>query len=175
MFRSTENRGRFHSSQGVMEGRTLERNGVNLKSLQDEADGLEGTNGVDLKSLLDEADGLEGRPKEADGLKGHPRDLSVILWDMAEANPWSREEEATRKSLGHLRERLESHFEKGKELNEATRKRRDRAIAKIDECEARLAQVATQRRAALKQRQIEAAMDAPPLLRKRGASRSRQI
>ena len=126
MLESTENQGRFPSSQGVMEGRTLERNCV------------------DLMKLPNKADGLGGRSKD----------------DMAEANPWSREEEATRKTLNHLLERLENHFGKGKELNEATRKRRDRAIAKIAECEARLAQLAMQRRVALKKRQIEAAMDA---------------
>ena len=80
----------------------------------------------DLKGRLErvtaEMGNLESVDKTAADLLDKLRRLQREMAD-ADANPWGMDEEATKQSLALLRGRLETHFGKGRELNDATRKK----------------------------------------------------
>ena len=79
----------------------------------------------DLKERLDRVTGEMGNLESVDKAATELLDkLKRLQREMAEdANPWGRDEEATRRSLEGLRGQLEGHFGKGRELNNATRKK----------------------------------------------------
>ena len=71
-----------------------------------------------LERVTDEMGNLESVDKAAAELLDK---LKRLQKDMIDANPWGVDEEATRRSLEGLRGLLESHFGKGRQLNDATR------------------------------------------------------